>query len=265
MERKLNLVYDDWNDETNEPKPNGNKIYGDAFWDASRLIRNYWDRGLGFGFYEDQFPNISDRFITVNCRIEDVRNNPKQKYYYVLDYYRFDLCKALSCGPIESEEKIEAVINGVPPIGEEVLKSLRDNDNFYLLMLTAHEPEGVKAFECVKEFIKKHSIDAKKIFIVNNNSKLVELKHTFIPEVNVHSLKFIPNTSNLTLIRINTNFNETKEGKFFLCHNRSPKPHRYCILTLLKNENILEDVNWSLVPSHSGYDEHFFSQLFSVF
>ena len=58
MERKLNLVYDDWNDETNEPKPNGNKIYGDAFWDGSRLIRNYWDRGLAFGFYEDQFPNI---------------------------------------------------------------------------------------------------------------------------------------------------------------------------------------------------------------
>jgi len=263
MERKLNLVYDDWNDETNEPKPNGNKIYGDAFWDGSRLIRNYWDRGLAFGFYEDQFPNISDRFITVNCRIEDVRKNPNEKYYYVLDYYRFDLCRALSCGPIEDEEKIEAIINGVPPIGEEVLKSLRDNDNFFLLMLTAHEPEGVKAFDCVKEFIKKHSIEPKKIFIVNNNSKLIELKHTFLPEVNVHSLKFIPNTSNLTLSRINTNFNENKEGKFFLCHNRSPKPHRYCILTLLKNENILEDVNWSLVPSHTGYDEHFFSQIFN--
>jgi hypothetical protein len=130
-------------------------------------------------------------------------------------------------------------------------------------MMTAHEPEGVKAFDCLKEFVKKHSIESKKIFIVNNNSKLVELKHTFLPEVNVHSLKFIPNTSNLTLSRINSNFNENKEGKFFLCHNRSPKPHRYCILTLLKNENLLEDVNWSLVPSHTGYDEYFFSQIFT--
>jgi hypothetical protein len=32
---------------------------------------------------------------------------------------------------------------------------------------------------------------------------------------------------------------------------------------LLKNENILEDINWSLVPSHTGYDEHFFSQIFN--
>jgi len=263
MERKLNLVYDDWNEEINEPRPNGVKIYGDLFRDGSRLIMNYIDRGLGFGHYEDKFPLISDRFKTVNCRMDDVKKNPQEKYYYILDYYRFDLCKALSCGSIDHGETIAAVLNFTPPMGEEVLKSLRDDDNFFLLMLTAHEPEGVKAFECIKQFSEKHSIDFKKIFIVNNNSKLNELKETFVPNVNVHSLKFIPNTSNLTLSRITSNFIENKEGKFFLCHNRSTKPHRYCMLTLLKHYEVLDNTNWSLVPSFKCDNDQLFYEIFN--
>jgi len=259
MKRKLNLVYDDWSGD--KPKPNGVKIYGDLFWDGEMLIRNYYDRGLGFGYYEDQFPEETDKFETVKCRLEDVKQNPNEKYYYILDYFRFGLCKALCCGELEHGEVIDAVINGIPPIGEDVLKSLKEDDNFFLIMLTAHEPEGVKSFECVKEFIEKHSIVAKKIFIVNNNSKLNELKHTYIPEVNVHSLKFIPNTSTYSLTRVNSRFNPNKEGKFFLCHNRSPKVHRYSILTLLKHEGLLDNVNWSLVPSYSAADRGFFATL----
>lgn len=262
MKRKLNLVYDDWIIGEENPKPNGVKIYnGDLFWDGELLIRNYYDRGLAFGYYEDQFPEESDRFETVKCRMEDVKNNPNQKYYYVMDYFRFDLCKALCCGKIEHGEVIEAVLNRIPPMGEEVLNSLRVDDNFFLLMLTAHEPEGVKSFECVNEFLIKHLINPKKIFIVNNNSKLNELKYTYIPEVNVHSLKFIPNTSTYSLTRVNSRFNPNKEGKFFLCHNRSPKVHRYSILTLLKHESILDNVNWSLVPSYSAADRGFFGTL----
>ena len=98
MKRKLNLVYDDWAVGEENPKPNGVKIYnGDLFWDGEMLIRNYYDRGLAFGYYEDQFPEESDRFQTVKCRLEDVKKNPNEKYYYVIDYFRFDLCKALCC------------------------------------------------------------------------------------------------------------------------------------------------------------------------
>ena len=263
MIRKLNLVYDDWIEGSDRPRPNGNKIYGDVFWDGLNLIMNYTNRGLAFDFYEDQFPQQSDRFKIETFRIGDVKNNLNEKYYYVLDYCQFDLCKALSCGAIDHGEKIEAVLLRKPPMSDEVLESLRNKDNFFLIMLTAHEPEGVRAFKCLKEFIEKHSINPKKIFIVNNNSRLNELKHTYVPEVNVHSIKFIPNTSNLTLSRLESRFNENKKGKFFLCHNRSPKPHRYSILVLLKNENIIEDVNWSLVSGFKFKDELFFSQLFT--
>jgi hypothetical protein len=263
MIKKLNLVYDYWFENSEEPVANGIKIFGDYFWDGRFLIENYTNRGLGFGHYQEKFPKDSDRFQTVKCKLDDVKNNSNEKFYYFLDYHRFDLCKALCIGPIEHNETIQAVLDRKSSISEEVLEYLKRYDNFFIVMLTAHEPEGIKAFRCLVKFIEDNSLDPKKIFIVNNNSKLNELKHTFIPKVNVHPLKFIANTSNFTLSKINSKFNIEKQGKFFLCHNRSPKPHRYSILALLKHENILDDVNWSLVPGHTGFGKHNFRQLFN--
>jgi hypothetical protein len=263
VERKLNLVYDDWDEESGRPRPNGNKIYGNEFWNGQNLITNYINVGPAFEFYQDQFPEPSDRFRMVTCRLEEVKINPNEKYYYVIDHANSNLCRALSCGPVDNWEKIQAVIDRKPPIGDEVMEYLRNQDNFFLMMLTAHEPEGEQSFQCLKDFIDKHSIPPKKIFIVNNNSKLNELKHKHELDINVHSIKFIPNSSNLTLSRIQSVFNENKEGKFFLCHNKSPKPHRYAILVLLKNQNILEDVNWSLVSGFKFKDELFFCHLFT--
>ena len=263
FEQKLNLVYDDWDEESGRPRPNGNKIYGNEFWNGQNLITNYINVGPAFEFYEDQFPEPSDRFRIVTCRLEEVKINPNEKYYYVIDHANSDLCRALSCGPVDNWETIQAVIDRKPPIGDEVMEYLRNQDNFFLMMLTAHEPEGEQSFQCLKDFIDKHSIPQKKILIVNNNSKLNELKHKHELDINVHSIKFIPNSSNLTLSRIQSVFNENKEGKFFLCHNKSPKPHRYAILVLLKNQNILEDVNWSLVSGFKFKDELFFCHLFT--
>jgi hypothetical protein len=263
VERKLNLVYDDWDEESGRPRPNGNKIYGNEFWNGQNLITNYINVGPAFEFYQDQFPEPSDRFKIVTCRLEEVKNNPNEKYYYVIDHANSNLCRALSCGPVDNWETIQAVIDRKPPIGDEVMEYLRNQNNFFLMMLTAHEPEGEQSFQCLKDFIDKHSIPPKKIFIVNNNSKLNELKHKHELDINVYPIKFIPNSSNLTLSRIQSVFNENKKGKFFLCHNKSPKPHRYAILVLLKNQNILEDVNWSLVSGFKFKDELFFCHLFT--
>jgi hypothetical protein len=262
VEKKLNLVYDDWDEESGQPRPNGNKIFGDEFWNGRNLITNYINIGPAFEFYEDQFPEPSDRFRIVTCRMEEVKINPNEKYYYIIDHPNSNLCRALSCGPVDNWETIQAVIDRKPPIGDEVMDYIRNQSNFFLMMLTAHEPEGEQEFQCLKEFIDKHSIPPKKIFIVNNNTKLNELKHKHELDINVYPIKFIPNSSNLTLSRIESKFNEDKKGKFFLCHNKSPKPHRYALLVLLKNENIIEDVNWSLVSGFKFKDELFFCELF---
>ena len=106
MIKKLNLVYDDWDEETGQPRPNGNKIYGNEFKDGQYLIFNYLRRDLAFQFYEDQFPEPSDRFMTVTCRLEGVKNNPNEKYYYIIDHPNSHLCRALSCGAIDNWDKV---------------------------------------------------------------------------------------------------------------------------------------------------------------
>jgi hypothetical protein len=42
---------------------------------------------------------------------------------------------------------------------------------------------------------------------------------------------------------------ENKDGKFFMCFNKSPKVHRYALLCYLKKYNLLDNINWSLVPT----------------
>jgi hypothetical protein len=67
----------------------------------------------------------------------------------------------------------------------------------------------------------------------------------------------------LTLSKIESKFNDNKLGKFFLCHNRTPKSHRYSTLTLLKYENIIDDVNWSLVSGFQNKNELLLSGIFT--
>ena len=56
------------------------------------------------------------------------------------------------------------------------------------------------------------------------------------------------------------------EGNFFLCHNRSPRIHRYGLLCLLKKYEILDaDVNWSLVGGYSFNNQKFlFKDIFNI-
>jgi hypothetical protein len=51
-------------------------------------------------------------------------------------------------------------------------------------------------------------------------------------------------------------FLENKTGTFFLCHNRSPKSHRYALLTLLKHENIIDNVINELNEAKNEFIEY---------
>ena len=52
-------------------------------------------------------------------------------------------------------------------------------------------------------------------------------------------------------------------NQFFLCHNRSPRIHRYGLLCLLKKYNILDNTNWSLINGWS-FDKEAKSQFTSI-
>jgi hypothetical protein len=93
---------------------------------------------------------------------------------------------------------------------------------------------------------------------------LLEFKEKFKTNINVHTLHFIPHSSTKVLYKVGgCPFKIYKEGKFSMYFNKSPRPQRWGMLILLKHYGLLEDMNWSFVPTwHFKVDSHFLSELF---
>jgi hypothetical protein len=72
------------------------------------------------------------------------------------------------------------------------------------------------------------------------------LKFKTETKLNVYSSGFLLKFIARHLSFQNSKYVKDKEG-FFMCHNRSPKPHRYTLLVMLMKLGILENVDWSLI------------------
>jgi hypothetical protein len=97
------------------------------------------------------------------------------------------------------------------------------------------------------------------VYCINNNSKLDEYKLKFKSDINVYKINFLLYCKIRDLKDVGGCYYEPdKHGKFFLTFNKSLKPHRIALLNLLSNENLLNDVNWSFVPTgNEKFDELF--------
>jgi hypothetical protein len=224
--KKINLVYDKWDNEKNYPYPNFYETLGaDSFRDESGF----------FDFYERYFHarHGYDR----NClpikrnRIEDVYKNPQENFFYFIKL-------SINIGDV--------FIHRNSKFSDEVVKCLRDCKNFNVVFLTEHEGDNEFGFTLLLKIVNELSLNQNQFFILNNNSNLNSYNNKFNSNVNTHRLNLIPLTCNSVFSQMNVEFNPNKIGKFFICHNRQQKPHRYAVLSLLKKNNILDNVNWSL-------------------
>lgn len=219
----LNFVYDDWDEVKNIPRYNrlkSIKYPNNLSWEVS-------------SYPMDIFENVEIN----NRRIEEIEIHPNEVFYYyvriVWDVGSFDW----------------HFINGLLPIDSIIVEKINNNNNLFLLLMNECEIETKDSLERLTNIVKSLGIDEKKVWFVNNNAKLNEYREELNSKINVH-------TTNLMSNRIRngqrTDFVEKKEsGSFFLCMNRTPKIHRYALLSLLKKHKILEDTNWSLI---SGWD-----------
>lgn len=262
--RVLNLVYDNWPIDSEEPIPNCVNIYGEkTFWDGYNLINNYLDRMLSYEFLEPVLEE-SEKFTVKRCRFNEISERPEENFYYIINHYSIDLSRFF-CVPHVHGENVQAILDGKKPLSNEVTKSLIEYDNLFLIFLTEHEPDSELGYKLTVDYLKKLGINLEKVYFVNNNAKIDWLKKIHGDfKVREHALEFIPNSSTRVLQKIGSVYKKEKEGKFFLCHNKSPKPHRYAILVLLKKIGLLDkDVNWSLVPTYWGYPVgNFYESLF---
>lgn len=241
MEKVLNLVYDNFDDYTEEPIPNIALEYPNRrLCDSSNLIKHFIDD-----------TSHKEKFRQRICAMDEVYNNPSLNYYYIINHGGEMICDFFE--------------NDMVPFNNQVINCLVNCSNFYVMFLTEHEPDCEESFKKILDFVKENKINEKQIYIVNNNYKLPEYKEKYQSQINVHTIRFVPHSSTKVLENVGgCEFKEIKEGKFFQLFNKSPKIHRYALLCFLKKYNLLDEINWSLVP---GYDcrpiESYYYPLFS--
>jgi hypothetical protein len=212
----LNLVYDNWDSETTY-KPNLENIFGvNKFKILDGLIRFY-------GLYDKMKA----------CKIQDVYDNPNEKFYYFIN-------------PNGNGEYLFNDRYDIGLIGE-VEQCFMECDNFFIIYLNEHEYEKITFIKLIDQRAKNKLYDLKRIYFINNDSRIYEYKNILNTDINVYALEFLLMFIAGHLSNVHNKFKPEKEGKFFLCHNRSHKPHRYALLVLLKKSGLIDDVDWSLI------------------
>lgn len=250
MEKKIfNIVYDKWDDEKGIPYPNLKLSFPTSQMnDPDNLILHYQDDA-----------SFIDKFKKKKCRFNEVLDNPNQNYYYIISH------GGVNAHEMFIDERDIHNVRILDPLDVQIKDFLRKCENFYVMFLTEHEPDIDKSFKLINDYMIDNAIDTKKIYIVNNNSKLCDYKLKYNSNINIYKLNFIPHSSTKVLVKVGgCDFIENKKGKFFMCFNKSPKIHRYALLCSLKKEGLLEDINWSLVPSwDSNPKDDFYSEIFT--
>lgn len=230
MEKIINLVYDRFSN--GDPIANLTDIYPNRrLADSRNLIKHYIDD-----------TSYKSKFSQKSCGFDEVINFPNKKYYYIINFgseYLLDI--------LYPDGK-----TFTNPFNTNVMNHLLCNKNFNVIFLTEHEPDNEEGFVALNKLIIDNKINGNQIFLITNNSKLINYKEKYNSTINVHTLRFIPHSSTKVLYKIGgCEFKPNKDGKFFMMFNKSPKQHRYALLCLLKKHNLLDQFNWSLVP---GYD-----------
>lgn len=213
----LNVVYDKWSEDLNTYYPN---LYFDSNEKRYRIV-------IGFFRFYKMFNDVR------NCTLDEVFKNKNENYYYFIN-----------------GDNISNHFSDVQkfPFSDEVKKCLIECENFNIVLLNEHEYETKKFISLIDSISKREGYDKKRIYLWNNNSKLNQYKEELGTELNVYSLDFLVKFISDHMVQFGEpRFVPEKSGNFFMCHNRSPKPHRYGLLALMMKNNIINEIDWSLV------------------
>jgi hypothetical protein len=238
MDCILNFVYDVWDEEKNEPKPNRLKTY------------HHPDdiEGTTWRISTDPMKVFADVKI-INRRMEDVEKYPEEVFYYHVWNINCFNNRFFS--------------NNILPVDLDVIEKVKKYDNLFLIIMNECEFEKKQALERLDMILGSLEVNPKKVWFIHNGEKLPEHKIELNTQINVHACRSM---STALKYGQRVDFIEDKEpGSFFLCMNRSPRIHRYAILCLLKKYNILDDTNWSLICGWDFKDrKYLFKEIFNI-
>lgn len=245
MEKNFNIVYDSWDGDSHMPNLKNISSNFHGIKDPYFLILHYYD--------DTNFK--SSRFKINKYRLSEMNDN--ENYYYIINY-SCTLSDLFIKNTNDNQFTFDFLSN-------EVKELLIKKHNFNVMFLSEHEPDDIKGYEFLINYIERNSLPASKFYLINNNSKLNEWRDKFQTKINVYKLNFIPHSSTKVITRLGgVEFLEEKTGKFFMCFNKSPKKHRYGLLLLLMKNNLLSQINWSLVPTwNCNFNKSYLETIFN--
>jgi hypothetical protein len=196
---------------------------------------------------ESSFKYISEE---PNDEFEKILNRIKSNYSF--DYHEVDF-------EFINNQKVYYVIDQrftnlkQDILSEKIKNRLLHDDNFYLIIYSAHESLDTSNFNFLKNLFTNNKINERKIYLINNGANLNELQIKCNTNFNIHRLNVLSNNKiNDMITSTNSQFKKNKLGKFFMTFNKEDKTHRYGLLILLKKYNLLEETNWSFLPTNKG-------------
>jgi hypothetical protein len=201
--------------------------------------------------YNDLKMNLN-KFTPKNFGNLNIQLDPNQKYYYLIN---------------QNKLQTFLTINGTEdPLSQSLVEKVNYNNNFYIIIHSEHESLDEKNFKDLIDLVSKKNIDQSKIFLINNGSNLKEYKEKYKSNFNIYTFNSLSRIKIMDMLRSDSlEFKAIKNGKFFMTFNKEPKRHRYGLLCLLKKYNLLNDTNWSMVPTFSNNrDENFYTPIFDT-
>ena len=249
----LNLVYDEWleNDITNG---NGRKHFPSLhFGDMHHLIWSYIDKGIFYQYLQNIIP-FNEKFELKKCKFNEIFERPDENFYYFITLHGYDFEYFFK------HPNFENFFNDV------LRNTLTQCKNFYIGFVTEHECDNEKGFNELNDFILRSNLNPKQFYFINNNSLIDEIKKEYNSQINTYKINFLPFSSTRVLdMAGECDLKTDKKGKFFMCFNRGPKKHRYSLLCLLKKNNLLDDINWSLIPNYDANPtSQFYYDIFNI-
>lgn len=182
-----------------------------------------------------EFPSRNVRNLKI-CNINDVSKTPNENFYYIITKIG---------GYLNFTHEID-IVKTIP---DEVKNCFINNQNFKIIFLELNESDFDDIIEIIDKRLKKENLNPKRVYYINANHKLGNLKNKISSDINIYTINHGQYANCQRLSLTDVTFESDKEF-LFMVHNRALKSHRLGILCLLKKYNILDNVDWSLLRAY---------------
>lgn len=195
-----------------------------------------------------------------SSELTDVVNNPHENYFLIFKHGR-------------ALEELLSKLDDILPIPENIMEYIRTYKNFKIGFFNDHECDRHDVLTYMDKLAVKNGIDSSQIYVMNNNSRLLEYKELTGSKINAHKLNMLFRGYCIQFSYSKNNVFVPLKNNFFTCHNRRKKEHRYALICAMKKLGLLESADWSLLQNHSyiehnvnksenGIDIHFYKFIF---